>query len=85
MNILANNIIFAPTLMSRQDEITTVNGLWTQTLNGLQPIVCKEQHIPGAVNYSIRRFMRDEENSTEDIGIVNYDYKGKSNEQNGVS
>ncbi len=70
--------------MGKQDEITTVTGPWTQALKGLQPIVCKEQHIPGSVNYSIRRFMRDEENGTEDAGIVNYDYKGKSSDQNGV-
>lgn len=70
--------------MSKQDEITTIAGPWTHALKGLQPIVCKEQHIPGSVNYSIRRFMRDEDNSAEDMGIVNYDYKGKSSDQNGV-
>lgn len=70
--------------MSSQETISPVTGPWMQTLKGLHPLVCKEQHIPGAVNYSIRRFMRDDENPAEDIGVVNYDYKGKNSAENGV-
>src|SRR5690606_20156988 len=70
--------------MNRQTPIEAVSDRWAPVLTGQQPVACKEQHIPGAINYSIKRFMRDEEQVSEDIGIVHYDYKGKSNEENSV-
>ncbi|MCH5600331.1 hypothetical protein [Niabella ginsengisoli] len=70
--------------MNKQQEIEAVTEKWMHALKGLQPISCKEQLIPGAVNYSIKRFMRDEESAAEDVGMVNYDYKGRSNDQNSV-
>lgn len=68
--------------MNKSEESGQLAGKWDGLMNGLQQISCKEQSIPGAVNYSIRRYVRDESISLDDMGIVNYEYKGKSSDQN---
>ncbi|MGC4231430.1 MAG: hypothetical protein QM594_00320, partial [Niabella sp.] len=57
---------------------------WMPAFTSLQPICSKEQHIPGSVKYSIKRFMRDEEDTSEDVAIVNYEYRGHGNENNSL-
>ncbi|HMR82224.1 MAG TPA: AraC family transcriptional regulator [Niabella sp.] len=57
---------------------------WMPAFTSLQPICSKEQHIPGSVKYSIKRFMRDEEDTSEDVAIVNYEYRGHGDESNSL-
>jgi AraC-type DNA-binding domain-containing proteins len=57
---------------------------WLQAINNLPEIVSKERKIPGAINYSIRRFYRNENDVVEDVGIVQYEYKGESCEENNI-
>ncbi|GAB3014908.1 hypothetical protein GCM10027051_18160 [Niabella terrae] len=68
--------------MAQISEITSGGSHWPVNINELQEISCKKQRIPGAVNYSIRRFSRIADQNTGDIGIVSYNYKGKSNKEN---
>ncbi len=50
--------------------------------SSFQLISSKERFIPGAVYYSIKRFMRNNSESAKDVGIVNYDYKGTNDVEN---
>ena len=70
--------------MGQQAEIPDFRGRWSQLMSSLQEISIRERKIPGAVNYSIRRFYRNEEDAGEDIGIVQYEYKGKSSVGNNL-
>lgn len=71
--------------MSTRKEIEGLTGRWMQSVHGLQPLSNKEHNIPGSVKYYIRRFLRDEEASTEDVGIVNYNYNGPRSDKNGLT
>jgi len=70
--------------MVKLQEIESLTGKWMPAFTGMQQICSKEQHIPGSVKYSIKRFMRDEENTPEDVAVINYECKGHSNEDNSL-
>jgi len=70
--------------MERRDELTQLTGKWSRVVNGLEQISCKEQTIPGAVNYSIRRYERSETLLPDDVGMVSYEYRGESCDQNKI-
>ncbi|HOZ85237.1 MAG TPA: AraC family transcriptional regulator [Niabella sp.] len=68
--------------MCQQLEIKEFSRKWSMLASEPQQLALKEQHIPGAVNYSIRRVVRSEEEQIEDVGMVHYTYKGANNDQN---
>lgn len=71
--------------MGTQQEIHTLGSKWSAIINNLEPISSKEQNIPGSASYSIKRFMRDEEDGvTEDLGIVNYNYHARTDDRNSL-
>ncbi|WP_346236252.1 helix-turn-helix domain-containing protein [Niabella insulamsoli] len=71
--------------MSNLQEFEAFTGKNAPFLSGVQEISSKEQHIPGAINYSFKRFVREADNSPEDIGLVNYHYQGDSSENNSIN
>ncbi|MFT4092550.1 MAG: AraC family transcriptional regulator [Niabella sp.] len=70
--------------MDLQTDIQEAGGKWSLIMSGLEEISSTERHIPGSINYSIKRFARDENAPTEDMGIINYEYKGKSDNNNSL-
>ncbi|TXI32928.1 MAG: AraC family transcriptional regulator [Niabella sp.] len=68
--------------MSSQVEIKNFSSKWSSLVNDFQNIASKEQKIPGAVNYSIKRVARNEDDQVDDIGMATYEYNGKNHPQN---
>ena len=70
--------------MNKNEETAQFAINWAQVGNSIQLVSAKEQCTPGAVQYSIKRFSRNEEDNSEDFGIINYDCQGDSKEQSAL-
>lgn len=68
--------------MDLNTEIKDFSAKWGQLIGNLSKLSCKEQSIPGSIDYSIMRLLRSENEPLEDTGVVHYEYKGKEDDGN---